>query len=318
MLYPYASLVESILAQRCQYTHEDPEIYLMWTVNQANWSDWPKDTHKKCPIRIIQPDLQAQLGAWPSESAWEPITRTVVFFLLINTLLASLLSVFMENLFCKAWRPGPLSLSAGLEAWIWCFHGLGGSLAGNPSPGLSDCRLKPPEVMSTQSWAILTQMEGAVNSPVLIHIFTEFWVCVINFKNWKSFIPVTDFSIKYASIKMKSLHKCESLSSLSCLSGQNLACWGILSNMLWNHFPFFFLEIFTSCFRIGFLSPNQDLILFHTSTCMNNYLKQKTLHRFLLIKLNSYVEDQFRDVCMKLNKNPCKTRSIKLPYPQQG
>lgn len=117
---------------------------------------------------------------------------------------------------------------------------------------------------------------------------------------------------------MKSLHKCESLLNLSCLSGQNLACWGILSNMLGNHFTFFFLEIFTSCFRIGFLSPNQDLILFHTSTCMNNYLKQKTLHRFLLIKLNGYVEDQFRDVCMKLKKNPCKTGSIKLPYPQHG
>lgn len=163
----------------------------------------------------------------------------------------------MENLFCKAWGPGPLSLSAGLEAWIWYFHGLDRSLVGNPSPGLSDCRLKPPEVMSTQSWVILTQMEGAVNSHALIHIFTEFWVCVINFKNWKSLIPVTDFSIKYASIKMKSLHKCESLSNLSCLSGQNLACWGILSNMLWNHFTFFFSGNFHFLFQdwLSFSKP---------------------------------------------------------------
>ena len=80
MLYPYASLVESILAQRCQCTHEDPEIHLMWTVNQANWSDWPKDTQKKCPIKIIQSDLQAQLGAWPSESAWEPIHKYCTIF----------------------------------------------------------------------------------------------------------------------------------------------------------------------------------------------------------------------------------------------
>ena len=29
------------------HTWEDPEIYLMWTVNQANQNDWPRETWKK-------------------------------------------------------------------------------------------------------------------------------------------------------------------------------------------------------------------------------------------------------------------------------
>ena len=49
---------------------------------------------------------------------------TVLFFLLINTLLALLVSVFVEILFCKAEGPGPLSLTAGLVARIWCSHSL--------------------------------------------------------------------------------------------------------------------------------------------------------------------------------------------------
>ena len=49
-------------------------------------------------------------------------THTLLFSLLLNTLLASLLSNFVEILFCKAKGPGPLSLTTGLVARIWCFH----------------------------------------------------------------------------------------------------------------------------------------------------------------------------------------------------
>ena len=50
----------------------------------------------------------------------------VLFFLLINTLLASsLLSVFVETLFCKAEGPGPLSLTTNLVVRIQYFHHLG-------------------------------------------------------------------------------------------------------------------------------------------------------------------------------------------------
>ena len=50
------------------------------------------------------------------------LTWTVLFFLQINTLLASLLSIFVEILFCKAEEPRSLSLTTGLVARIWCSH----------------------------------------------------------------------------------------------------------------------------------------------------------------------------------------------------
>ena len=59
-----------------------------------------------------------QLRDSPSESAHVSIHSTVLFFLLINILLASLLSVFVD----KAEGPGPLSLTTGLVPGIWCFH----------------------------------------------------------------------------------------------------------------------------------------------------------------------------------------------------
>ena len=49
-------------------------------------------------------------------------TCIVLFLLLVNTLLASLLSIFVEILLWKAKAPGLLSLTSGLVARIWCFH----------------------------------------------------------------------------------------------------------------------------------------------------------------------------------------------------
>ena len=78
----------------------------------------------------------------PSES-----NTSYTLFLLMNTLLASLLSVLVEIL-CRAERPGPLSLTTGLVARIWCSHCVTWpqSLAGNLSPASSHCRLRLPEI----------------------------------------------------------------------------------------------------------------------------------------------------------------------------
>ena len=38
----------------CILTWEEPEIYEIWTVNQENQKDWPKETWKKYPIKVIQ------------------------------------------------------------------------------------------------------------------------------------------------------------------------------------------------------------------------------------------------------------------------
>ena len=56
------------------------------------------------------------------ESTQVSIHTCCTLFLLKNTLLVSLLSVFIGILFCKAEEPGPLPLTIGLVARIWCSH----------------------------------------------------------------------------------------------------------------------------------------------------------------------------------------------------
>ena len=43
------------------HTWEDPEIYQIWTVSQANQNDWPKETWNKYPIKVIQTAMRVQL-----------------------------------------------------------------------------------------------------------------------------------------------------------------------------------------------------------------------------------------------------------------
>ena len=48
--------------EMCVHKWEDPEIHQIWTVNQANQHDWPNETQKKCPIKVIQTTMRAQLS----------------------------------------------------------------------------------------------------------------------------------------------------------------------------------------------------------------------------------------------------------------
>ena len=71
----------------CTHTQEDSEIYQMWTQSQANQNDWPKETWKKWPIKVIQNATRV----WLSNSLSEPThvsiyTYCTCSFLLINTL----------------------------------------------------------------------------------------------------------------------------------------------------------------------------------------------------------------------------------------
>ena len=82
----------------------------MWTVNQATQNDWPRETQKKYPIKVIQTSIRLQLnnsGTLPLSLPMCLSTDTALFFLIINTLLASILSTFVEILFCKAEGPRP-------------------------------------------------------------------------------------------------------------------------------------------------------------------------------------------------------------------
>ena len=55
-------LVKSILAKGMHAnTWGDLEIHQMWTVNQGDQNDWPKETQKKCPMKVIQTATRAQL-----------------------------------------------------------------------------------------------------------------------------------------------------------------------------------------------------------------------------------------------------------------
>ena len=133
-------------------------------MNQANYNDLPKENQEKYPIKVIQTAMRVQLRESPSESA--PVclsTRTILFFFLISTLLASLLSIFVEILSYKAKGPGPLSLTTGLVVRIWCFHCL------NQAP-ISDWepkpRSKPLQAEATQNH-IRSQNWGSFTHGVL-------------------------------------------------------------------------------------------------------------------------------------------------------
>ena len=47
------------------YAREDPEISQIKAVNPANQNDWPRETQKKCPIKVIQTATRAP----PSDSS---------------------------------------------------------------------------------------------------------------------------------------------------------------------------------------------------------------------------------------------------------
>ena len=96
---------------------------------------------------------EGQLRDSPSESACVSIRMYCTLFPLINTSLTSLLSVFVEILFCKAEGPGPLSLTTGRVARVWSFHCCepAQSLVGIPGPAPSFCRPRPPKVTMRDS-----------------------------------------------------------------------------------------------------------------------------------------------------------------------
>ena len=86
-------------------------MYQIWTQDQAKQDDRPQEPGRNAH----ESDSNYHKGATPSP----PVCLsqgTVVFFLLINSSLFSLLSFFVEILFCKAEGPGPLSLTTGQVA----------------------------------------------------------------------------------------------------------------------------------------------------------------------------------------------------------
>ena len=77
--YPSASLVESILAERCLSTWQDSEINQIQTLNWGNHNDWPKEAREKCPIEVTEITTRAQLSLSLSLLVCLS-THTVLFF----------------------------------------------------------------------------------------------------------------------------------------------------------------------------------------------------------------------------------------------
>ena len=118
----------------CALTGEDPEIYQIWTLNQANQNDWPKRTWKKCPIKEIQTATRMQLSLSLSLSlSMCPVSTCTVLFFPPKTLLSL---YFVGILLLQSQRARALSLSTGLAAGVWRSH------HGDPT-SISGYELKP-------------------------------------------------------------------------------------------------------------------------------------------------------------------------------
>ena len=116
-------VVGSILAKRCVRKHGR----VLWCTKYGLWTRQIKmigqrKTGRNALSKRFKPPHGPNSGTLPLSLPMCLFTRTVLSFLLINTLLASLLSVLGDILFCKAEEPGPLSLTADLVVRIWCFH----------------------------------------------------------------------------------------------------------------------------------------------------------------------------------------------------
>ena len=78
------------------HTWEYPKI---WTLNQANQHDWPKETQKSCHMKVLQTAMRVQLSNSLSEPTYVSIQTYCTLFLLINTLLSPLLSIMFPHYF---------------------------------------------------------------------------------------------------------------------------------------------------------------------------------------------------------------------------
>ena len=99
--YPLASLLESLLAERCAHTWEDS------VDSEPGWT--AKGNPEESPIKVIQTTTRA----WLSQPAHVSV-HTHCFSLLINTLLVSLLSVSMLEFIYTQLTARALSLATGL------------------------------------------------------------------------------------------------------------------------------------------------------------------------------------------------------------
>ena len=99
---------------------ENPEIYQIRTLNQANQNDWPKETQKKCPHKS---DSNYHEGATLSLSPPTCLpTHTVLFFPPNKHFTCFTTFRLCGNSSSAKPKSQGLSPTSGLVAGIWCSH----------------------------------------------------------------------------------------------------------------------------------------------------------------------------------------------------
>ena len=91
----------------CKHTWKEIARYQIWTVNQANQSDWPKETRKKCPIKVIHTAKRVPPSDSLSLSLSLPVclsTWTVLFFPLIQHCTSFTTFHLCGNSSLQSWR----------------------------------------------------------------------------------------------------------------------------------------------------------------------------------------------------------------------
>ena len=104
------------------------------------------------PTKVAQVAAGGELSPLSLDPSVCVSTRDMLVFLLTSTLLALLLSIFVEVLSRRAEGPGLSSLPTDLGSELGALTAVAWpqSLPGNPSPASSHCRPRPPEISLTQ------------------------------------------------------------------------------------------------------------------------------------------------------------------------
>ena len=82
------------------HTGEDPEIYQIWTQSQAKQDDWPEETWKKCPVKVIRGHDS------PSEPARVSLFTRTLFTPNKHFICFPTFHLFVEIHFCLWWSSG--------------------------------------------------------------------------------------------------------------------------------------------------------------------------------------------------------------------
>ena len=148
------------------HTWKDPEIYQIWLQDYTNQNDWPKETWKKWPIKVIQTAMRgwlSTLSLWACPCVYPHILYSFPpnkHFVGFSTF------CLCGNSFWQNQRVRVLSLTTGLVARMWCSHHLDLS-------SVSGWELKPsfkslqaeviqdhPRSVRPSSWFVFTRPLG--------------------------------------------------------------------------------------------------------------------------------------------------------------